>query len=59
MITPYKQSYLIVMEDGKIIKWTGKAENTIHGKGLAITYATEKTGLQVWDMCNRPVISKN
>ena len=55
MPAPYKQSYIVVMENGQIVKWTGKGENKEHGEGLALAYATEKTGLQVWDICNRPV----
>jgi hypothetical protein len=53
----YKQSYVIVMENGKIIKWTGYAEDTPKGEGLAIKYAQEKEQCQVWDIANRPVKS--
>ena len=52
----YKQSFVIVMESGKIIKWTGYGNDSKHGEGLAIEYAISKTGEQVWDTCNRPVI---
>jgi len=55
MKTQYKQSFIVVMESGKVIKWTGKADDLAHGEGLAIAYATEKTGEQVWDTCHRPV----
>lgn len=51
----YKQSYLLVMESGKIVKWIGYGLDKDHGEGLAIEYAVSKTGEQVWDMCNRPV----
>jgi len=54
---PFKQSYILVMESGKIIKWTGKGETFEHGEGLAHAYAVEKTGEQVWDSCSRPVKS--
>ena len=54
-MTPYKQSYIMVMESGKIIKWTGQAEDKNHGEGLALEYAQEQNGEQVWDFCNRPV----
>ncbi len=54
MATHYKQSYILVMENGKIIKWAGKAEDKNHGEGLAVEYAQEKTGQQVWNMCSRP-----
>lgn len=61
MVSKYKQSYLMVMEDGSIIKWTGYAEDKNHGEGLAIEYATNRDGShptkQVWDMCNRPILS--
>ena len=59
MTTPYKQSYILVMENGEIVKWTGKADNSGHAQGLAVAYATKKTGLQVWDIANRPIITKN
>ena len=55
MSTQYKQSFIMVMEDGKFILWTGKADDTKHGEGLAIAYAVERTGSQVWDIANRPV----
>lgn len=50
----YMQHYALVMEDGRIVLWSGKAEDKNHGEGLAIAYATEKTGLQVWDIASRP-----
>jgi len=55
MVHPYKQSYLLVMETGQIIKWTGVADDKDHGEGLAIAYATNKAGCQVWDLCSRPI----
>jgi hypothetical protein len=51
----YKQSFVVVMESGRIIKWKGKAEDTRQGEGLAIAYAISKTGEQVWDIANHPV----
>jgi len=51
----YKQSYVVVMESGKVVLWTGYASDTKHGEGLAIAYAQEKHGGQVWDIANRPV----
>ena len=51
----FKQKYILVMESGKIIKWTGYGTDFDHGKGLAIEHAVSKTGEQVWDMCARPV----
>ena len=54
MPAEYKQSFLIVMESGKIIKWTGLAENKEHGQGLALAHAIERTNEQVWDVCSRP-----
>lgn len=55
MSQAYKQSYLIVMESGKIIKWTGLADDRQHGEGLAADYAVAQTDEQVWDMCDLPV----
>lgn len=54
MVTAYKQKYIVIMEDGQIIKVTIKAQNSAHGEGLAIAYATEKNGGQVWDIANCP-----
>jgi len=53
---PYKQKWLLVMEDGRVVFWTGFADDVDHGEGLAIAYATAKYGTQVWDTCRRPVI---
>ena len=58
-MTRYKQKFLLVMEDGSIIKWSGLADDSHHGLGLAIVYAKTKTGLQVWDSCNMPVFSNS
>lgn len=37
----------LLMEDGKYITWEGDADDQNHAEGLAIAYATEKTGEQV------------
>ena len=54
-MSKYKQSYILVMESGKIVKWTGYAEDILDAKGKAVSYAKNKTGEQVWDLCCRPV----
>lgn len=54
----YKMSFVVVMESGKIVLWTGKAEDVSHGKGLAIEYAVTRHGGQVWDIARRPVMSE-
>lgn len=54
----YKQAYIVVMENGKLVKWTGFAENKKHGEGLAIAHAVEKEGCQAWDIANRPIKGK-
>lgn len=51
----FKQSYVVVMESGKVVYWTGKAEDIGHGEGLAIEYAINNHGGQVWDIASRPV----
>lgn len=53
----YKMSFVVVMDSGKIVLWTGKAEDVSHGEGLAIEYAVNKHGGQVWDIARRPVLS--
>jgi pyrroloquinoline quinone (PQQ) biosynthesis protein C len=58
MPSKYKQSRVVVMDSGKIVLWTGYAEDQKHAEGLAIAYAIEKHGGQVWDSAVRPVISK-
>ena len=52
---PYKQSYIVVMENGKIVKWTGKAITSGQAMLKAKQYAEKKTGSRVWDFANRPV----
>lgn len=37
----------LLMENGKYITWEGEADDLAHAEGLAIAYATEKTGEQV------------
>ena len=54
-MTKYKQSYVLVLETGKVVFWTGYAESPAQGEGIAIADATEKYGCQVWDIANRPV----
>lgn len=54
-MTEYKQALIVVMENGSIIHWTGYAEDTKHAEGLAIEYAQEKAGCQVWDTAFCPV----
>ena len=56
MITSYKQSLIVVMENGAIIHWTGYAKDRGQAKGLAIEYAKEINGGQVWDTAYYPVI---
>lgn len=51
----YKQSYILVMESGQLVRWTGLADDKEHAIGLAKEYAVAKTGEQVWDIANRPV----
>jgi len=60
MMSEYKQSYVIVMENGDIVKWTGYAESNDLGEGLAVTYAKSKynNACRVWDTANRPVRGK-
>ena len=55
-MTEYKQSLIVVMENGSIVRWVGYAENTKHAEGLAIEYAKEKEGCQVWDTAFCPMI---
>lgn len=55
MAQPYKQSYVIVMESGHIVLWTGLGDDKNHGLGLAIEYAQSRHSGQVWDTANRPV----
>jgi len=50
-----KYSYIIVMETGKVVYWTGYAEDSNHGEGLAIDYAINRHGGQVFDIASRPV----
>ena len=38
------------MEDGQTITWEGEGDDLGHCEGLAIAYATEKTGEQVYDL---------
>ena len=56
MVQPYKHSYLLVMYNGKIVKWTGFATESKYAERAAIDYAETKHSSQVWDMCNRPVL---
>lgn len=49
-----KYAYVVVMEDGKIVKWTGKAEDEQHAEGLATAYAQERNDGQVFDTAKRP-----
>ena len=49
-----KYSFVVVMETGKLVLWTGVADNEKHGHGLAISHAIEKHGCQVWDIASRP-----
>ena len=51
----YKHSLVVVMESGKLVLWTGYAEDTKQAEGLAIECATSKHGGQVWDTAFRPV----
>jgi len=53
-MSAYKQKFIVVMESGKIVKWTGKAINGWAGRALAIAFAEAKTGEKIWDICNRP-----
>ena len=53
----YKQSLIVVMETGKIVYWTGVADDPKHAEGLAISYAKEKHDCQIWDTAFRPVLS--
>ena len=55
-MTEYKQSLIVVMENGAIVQWVGYAEDTKHAEGLAIEYAKEKEGCQVWDTAFCPII---
>lgn len=41
--------YTIHMENGKKVKWSGKADDEKHAEGLAISHAKEKHGGQVYD----------
>lgn len=54
-MSTFKQSYLLVMKSGKIVKWTGYGKDFEEGKRLATYHAINQTGEQVWDMCARPV----
>lgn len=51
----YKQSYVVVMESGRLVRWTGYAQDRRHGEGLAVEHAQKKFGGQVWDVAARPV----
>lgn len=57
-MTDYKQALVVVMANGSIIHWIGYAEDTKHAEGLAIEYAQEKAGCQVWDIAHCPMIEK-
>ncbi len=39
----------LLMEDGQKLTWTGLADDGQHAEGLAIAWANEKTGEQVYD----------
>lgn len=57
MTTPYPQSYILAMECGAVYRWTGLAEDSAHGEGLARSEILEHTDSQVWDMCAAPLAS--
>ena len=50
-----KYSFVVVMETGKLVLWTGVADDNEHGEGQAIAYATDKHCCQVWDIAERPI----
>lgn len=51
----YKQSLVLVLETGKVVFWTGYADDPAHAEGRAIDEAKEKYGCQIYDMAVRPV----
>lgn len=57
-MTSYKQALIVVMENGALIHWSGYAEDRNHAEGLAIEYAKDINGGQVWDTAFYPVIEK-
>lgn len=59
MSTPYKQKYLVVMESGQTVQCEVYGEDLQHGEGVAIAYAIEKLGGQVWDTANMPVVENS
>lgn len=58
-MTSYKQSLIVVMENGAIIHWTGYAKDREQAKGLAIEYAKGINSGQVWDTAFYPVTEKD
>jgi len=38
------------LEDGTSLVWRGDAEDNRHAEGLAIAWATSKTGQQIYDL---------
>jgi len=56
-MTKYKQSYVVVMDSGKVVMWTGYGVDNHEGEALAKQYAEKEHSGNVWDIANRPVRS--
>lgn len=54
-----KYSFAICLENGKIVLWTGYAEDKDHAEGLAFSYIMEKYDEQVFDSMSRPIVEKD
>lgn len=47
-------AYLVVMDDSKLVYWSGRAESVMQAQEMAKAYATQEGG-KVFDMCTRPL----
>lgn len=57
-MTPYKQSFVVVMSNGKHVLWTGLAIDKEAGKKAAMKHAIQRQQCAVYDIASRPVFSK-